>query len=122
MPAETRPLNEYVLGPFTIADISTGSSVSTKLPVPMKGQVVGIKAMVTTTVTGTAVLTVRKNGAAMTGVALSCAATTGGDVESVRISPNLLTGYLEEDDEVDVISDGGSTNVSVAQVLVIIQK
>jgi len=114
-------LQDYVLGPFLIADISSASQ-SQKVPVPMKGQIVGIYNVQAGTTTGTAELTVRKNGTDMTGCVLSCPAATGAVIRTVEVSPNLITGDVDEGDELDIDTDGGSTNAVVGTVMVRIRR
>ncbi len=114
---ETRPLNDYVLGPFLIANLSSASQ-SQKIPVPMKGQIVGISLVAVSEIT-TAVgdLTVRKNGTAMTGVVLVFPIASAGEVTNQEISPNLEAGYCEEGDELDIDTDGDSTGASIGTVM-----
>jgi hypothetical protein len=117
-----RPLNDYAMGPFRIANISTASQ-SEQLPAPYSGQVVGIKACVETTISGTkAVLTVRKGASDMSGITLDCDDTAGGDVEEAEFSPNNLNGYIEEGDAIDIDTDGASTTTSVTNVYLIIRR
>lgn len=122
MPAEVRPLNEYVFGPFLIADISTASQ-SQRLPCPAKGQVVAIKSAITTGKTGDAVLTVRKNGAAMTGLTQTVAGgAAAGAVTDTFVSPNDTDGYLEENDSVDIDTDGAGTGGGATSVFLVVRK
>jgi len=115
--ADTRPLQDYPLGPFLIANISAASQ-SQKIPVPMKGQVVGICVVqVAQTTSAAGVITARKNGVAMTSVAQAAPVAAAGTVTTSEISPNLATGAVDEGDEIDIDTDGGTTGAGVATVM-----
>jgi hypothetical protein len=120
--AETRPVNDYVLGPFLIANLSSASQ-SQKIPVPMKGQVVGISLVAVSEISvAVGDLTVRKNGSDMTGVVLVYPIAAAGTVTTKEIPATLPAGYVDEGDEIDIDTDGDSTGASIGTVMVRIRR
>jgi hypothetical protein len=119
---EVRPLQDYVLGPFLIADAEAAAS-SQKIPVPMKGQIVGIASVQVPAISVAAgLLTLKKNGVAMTGVTSPVTIGDAGLVVNTEISPNLITGDVDESDELEVACDGVATGAGVVTVMVRIRR
>lgn len=123
MTEQRRPLNEDIIGPFLIADIDTASQ-SQKLPAPFSGQVVGIKCCVADATVGATAngLTVRKDAVAMTGITLAVPASDAGAVITNYFSPNNVNGYFEEDDALDIATDGLGTSGGAANVYLIVRR
>jgi len=121
--ADVRPLNDYVLGPFLIADMSADAD-SQKIPIPMKGQIVGIYTIAVAAQTTLAnTLQLFKNGVAMTSVLQTFAPAGGaGDVQTTLINPNLVTGDVDEGDEIHVDNNGAATGGGVGTVMLRIRK
>ncbi len=120
--AQVHPTNDYLLGPFLIANVSSASQ-SQKLPVPMKGQIVQIHACQTAATTSAAgELTVRKEGTKLTGVVLAIPVGDAGDVNKTEISPNLVLGAVDEGEELDIDTNGGTSTSGVVAVFLVIRQ
>ncbi len=102
-----RPLHEIVVQAY-LADISTAGSAF--VAAPDKGKVVRIQTIIDGALaTADAALTFEINGTAITGSAITVtqSGSAAGDVDSSV--PTALSS-VEIDDQIEVITDGASTN------------
>ncbi len=122
MVAQMRPDSDYVLGPFLISSIA-GGSTSQKIPVPMRGQVVGVYCLQDAESTGgVATITAWLDGVAMTSVNVTVPNGDAGDVNWNEIPPLLATGAVDEGEELSVDSDGGSSGAGAARIMLRIRR
>ena len=100
----------------TIADVSTASSAWV---VPgFRGRIKKIHSVIDTAITvADAAITVQVNGTAVSGAALTIAFTgaAAGDVDSATVAAGS-TNRFDENDAIEVITDGGSTTASKAVI------
>ena len=117
-----RPMNDYAMGPFEIADVDTASAAVYMQPTPHAGQIVGMKLVSATTGSAVNVITVEKNGSVMAGITMSFGVSDAKSVHEAEFSPNLTTGYVEEGDCIQVKTDGGADDGGKASVYLIIRR
>jgi hypothetical protein len=116
-----RPHNDVEIGPFDIADIGAAAS-SNKHQCLWNGQIVALKCLITAdTVTSAKTLTIKKNGTAITGISLSIPNATAPVAYSADVSPNLVAAHVEEDDYLEVASDGAGTG-GAARCMIVVRR
>lgn len=116
-----RPLNDVEIGPFDIADI--GAAGSTNLcQVSRNGQIVELKCLITAnTAAGAKTLTIKKNGTTISGPSLSIPDATAPVAYTAAVSPNLVAAHVEEDDYLEVATDGAGTGGAARCIIIIRQ-
>jgi len=119
-----RPLNDYALGPFDIALIDAASAALYVHPVPFAGQIIAMHLSMLDAITGTnfSAITVEKNGVAMTGITMDVGIGDALAVTSAEFGPNLVTGAVAEGDCIEVKTDGGCDDGTLASVYLIIRR
>lgn len=110
------PLHDFMFS-AQIVDISTADNVS--IPMPISGELVYWTITLEAVITGTAAMTVEINGTAAAGAAQSLVALAAKTPQK-KVVPDGVT--VTEGDNLEFITDGNSTNTSLATIVAVIRQ
>ena len=113
-----RTLNDYFLS-AELVNIS--ASDQTWVPIPDDGHVHACYATLDGTITGTAVITFEIGGVAI-GESLSVVAGDAGDTVSLEDLPATLLNRVTRGGQLEVITNGGSTNAIRVFLTIVIRR
>ena len=122
-PNKVPTFDKYYTALITDISSSTVAINSVQIPIWASGQVVHVATCISTAITtGDAAITVSRNGTAITAAALTIAnsSSAAGDIDSVDLADGAFT--VKKGDNILIASDGGSTVVSSAGVLLVVRE